>query len=387
MIIIENKNEIRDLYLKYDQIYIYGAGNVAKKLLMLCSPFIDLYRTRIIVSNTNNNPKNYHGIDIKKIDYCNNENYVVIIAVSRQYWKEIFDLLNSNGYNNIALLHERFEQEVLSYSNIIINNSYRPHTLLRFQVQVAEHCNLNCKGCAHFAPLAQPEFLNIDIYNKDCARLSELFDQECEWIHLMGGEPLLNPELINIIKITRNYFLYGRIYIVTNGILLPSMDDRFWRACFDYKIQIMATRYPLKNLDYNAMKEKATAKGVEFSFINETESIKRLRRYTLNEKGLENIENNYSRCPGANECITLRNGRLYTCVWPAHAHHLIKYFNLNMHVSKRDGVDIYSVADADELMNKLSHPIPFCKYCRLDHQIDGIPFSISCKEKKEWLEV
>ena len=81
-----------------------------------------------------------------------------------------------------------------------------PHTLLRFEVHVAEHCNLSCRDCLHFSPLAKEEFLDIDEYRKDCARLSELFDSEVERLYLLGGEPLLHPNLVEIMKISREAF-------------------------------------------------------------------------------------------------------------------------------------------------------------------------------------
>jgi hypothetical protein len=65
-------------------------------------------------------------------------------------------------------------------------------TLLRFDVHLAEHCNLRCIGCEHFSPLAKEEFLDIDSFKKDCIRLSELTNKDLEEMFLLGGEPLLN---------------------------------------------------------------------------------------------------------------------------------------------------------------------------------------------------
>ena len=31
------------------------------------------------------------------------------------------------------------------------------------EVHLAEHCNLNCKGCSHFSPLAEKEFIEEKI--------------------------------------------------------------------------------------------------------------------------------------------------------------------------------------------------------------------------------
>ena len=65
-----------------------------------------------------------------------------------------------------------------------------------FEVHLIDSCNLNCKGCVHFAPLAKPSsFYPLEEFEKEIKRLSELFGGRFGWIHIMGGEPLLNPNI------------------------------------------------------------------------------------------------------------------------------------------------------------------------------------------------
>jgi molybdenum cofactor biosynthesis enzyme MoaA len=49
------------------------------------------------------------------------------------------------------------------------------------------------------------------------------------WILLMGGEPLLHPELERFFPAARTAFPSAKIKIVTNGILLSKKEDSFWR--------------------------------------------------------------------------------------------------------------------------------------------------------------
>jgi len=49
-----------------------------------------------------------------------------------------------------------------------------------------------------------------------------LFDRNAGHINLCGGGPLLYPDLINIIRVTRKHFSYAMIEVVSNGILLLS---------------------------------------------------------------------------------------------------------------------------------------------------------------------
>ena len=63
------------------------------------------------------------------------------------------------------------------------------------EYHLVNHCNLNCKGCAHFAPLAKPWFADINEFEKDLNQLSSkvIIDK----LTLFGGEPLLNNDIFN----------------------------------------------------------------------------------------------------------------------------------------------------------------------------------------------
>lgn len=56
------------------------------------------------------------------------------------------------------------------------------------ETHIINKCNLNCKGCSHFSNIVDDEDAPVDItvFEKDFARLSELFDHIFT-IRLMGG--------------------------------------------------------------------------------------------------------------------------------------------------------------------------------------------------------
>lgn len=144
---------------------------------------------------------------------------------------------------------------------------HKPRNLLRFNVDLTDHCNLNCNGCGHFSPIANEKYLDPISFEKDCKRLSELTNGKVERIELMGGEPLLHPQLIDIICIARKYF-EGKITIMTNGVLLLKQSDIFWTTCRNNKIDIDMTVYPIK-IDVENIKKKAEQFNVIFMLIGE----------------------------------------------------------------------------------------------------------------------
>lgn len=43
-----------------------------------------------------------------------------------------------------------------------------PRIRLRFDVHLVEHCNLNCRYCGHYSPLAKEEYLAPDESKRLC---------------------------------------------------------------------------------------------------------------------------------------------------------------------------------------------------------------------------
>ncbi|MDR0723938.1 MAG: 4Fe-4S cluster-binding domain-containing protein, partial [Endomicrobium sp.] len=97
-----------------------------------------------------------------------------------------------------------FRRQVLA--NKKLKYGAKKRKVLRFEIHVTDHCNLNCKSCSHFSPLAQERYLDLNQFQNDCKRLALLTNGKLEDIIFLGGEPLLHPNLGDIFKIARKYF-------------------------------------------------------------------------------------------------------------------------------------------------------------------------------------
>lgn len=257
-----------------------------------------------------------------------------------------------------------------------------PKVMLDYEVQLVEHCNLNCKYCSHFCPVAKEGFLDVNEYERDCKRLSELFNKEVNFIRLMGGEPLLHPDIAKFCDITRKYFPNGTIDIDTNGILILSMKENFWKALRENKINLTVTRYPL-NLDIEAIKNKCKKENVSFRFFCE-QPVETFNHLPLDLEGRGQIEKNFYRCYLANSCHTLKHGKMYTCSTVPHIHQFTDYFKCDLKLSENEGIDIYKAQNKDEILNFLAKPIPFCRYCNIDKR-ETKKWEISQKKIEEWI--
>jgi MoaA/NifB/PqqE/SkfB family radical SAM enzyme len=272
------------------------------------------------------------------------------------------------------------------YFNLLISRwRLKPKDLLRFEVHIAEHCNLNCRGCEHFSSIANESYLSIDIFERDCKRLFELTNGNISRIELLGGEPLLHPKLVEILSISRKYFKSSDINILTNGMLLLSQPDEFWINCKQNRINLFITKYPIK-LKYDAIDQLARKHGIDLHYFGGTDkSIKQMYCVPIDLTGTQNNKDSFKKCFRSNTCIQLQDGKLFTCQIIPYIKHFNKYFNQNLEITENDYIDIYKAKNIEEILHFLSTPIPFCRYCNVNKTVYGIEWGISKKEISEWV--
>ena len=90
-------------------------------------------------------------------------------------------------------------------------------------------------------------------------------------------------------------------------------------------------------------------------------------------------------CGQANNCITLSNGRLFTCSFAPAVRHFNKYFKQNIQITEADYVNIYDDVTADEILQKITEPIPACRYCDKAGPVKIIQWKRSKREISEWV--
>jgi organic radical activating enzyme len=241
------------------------------------------------------------------------------------------------------------------------------------ETHLVDHCDLSCKGCGHFSPLSEKKFHDFNIFQKDLVRLRELFDNILI-IRLMGGEPLLHPDVLNFLEFTRLTFPKAQISLVTNGILLLRQSETFWEKCSQNNILIQITRYPLK-LDLEAIKRT----GDKFNTKIEVSKMVTDFGKFINVAGDSNPM--IAFCDA--QCTFLKNGKVYPCAFPALIHIFNKYFEKNISVAKTDYLNIYETIHGSDILKFLSHPIPMCKWCL--YNPTKFQWNISKKVISEWI--
>jgi MoaA/NifB/PqqE/SkfB family radical SAM enzyme len=254
-----------------------------------------------------------------------------------------------------------------------------------FALNILDHCNLRCKGCDHFAAIAEKRFVSLDNIKKDLARMSKILNGEIPRIGIMGGESLLHPQLKEILICARLYFPGAVLQLLTNGLLLLKQDEDFWRICREQNILIVNTKYPI-NLDHDAIKKTANAQNVMFKYYEGTEeNTKTSYKIPLDIEGRQDPRKSFINCFHANMLPLLMEGKLYPCTVAPNVRHFNKRFGTHLEMEDSDSLDIHRVNKASEIINFLCCPKPFCRYCDVHNRSYGHKWERSKFEISEWV--
>lgn len=273
---------------------------------------------------------------------------------------------------DLAILVHRFKKSL-------------PRHSFGFEVNLTEHCNLNCKYCLHFSPLAKPSYANPKKVEKDMTRLAELTGGKVDFVKLLGGEPLLHPQVPEFLKIARKWFPEcERIRLNTNGLLLPIQKAEFWKTCAAEDIIIEITKYPAP-IAYEKAIDLAEKYRVKYFFCGLDESgIKHMTRKRIDINGKLDGRESFMRCRRGAICNFLWDGFLYPCPAPVVVRHFATYFGLDISSGAGDGIDIHNIHNLNEIFRFLENPIPFCCHCDIAGMEDGLLWEPSERKINEW---
>jgi hypothetical protein len=244
------------------------------------------------------------------------------------------------------------------FAEMIRKSLGRKPTLSYLELHLADHCNMNCKGCGHFAPIAEKKFPDLNQYKCDIRQLQILF-ATIGTVRLMGGEPLLNSQIEDFLFVTRSTFPKAEILIATNGILLPQMPESFWRTCRENSIGIDITIYPPMKHKESALIQLAKNNGLKIR----THSAAFFHAF-YNKKGDTNSEAAFRKCRTKYYTPMLHDGKIYVCSVPATINIFNKKYGLQ--IPQTGFVDIYAPdISGRQAIKQLNKSATICQYCTI----------------------
>jgi hypothetical protein len=181
-------------------------------------------------------------------------------------------------------------------------------------------------------------------------------------LKILGGEPLLHPNLLEIIMAARESQVADTLEIWTNGLLLPRMERAVWEVVDSVRISL----YPGRSL-----KQHQLDRCVDLAHENNV-SI-RYKHYqafqeAYSERGTHDpqlVRKIYATCNEAHRwrCHTVANGWFFKC---PQGYMIPKGMALGPEAIYRNGIQIDDSRDfRDRLLSYLTspEPLPSCRNC------------------------
>ena len=227
------------------------------------------------------------------------------------------------------------------------------------EYHLVDSCNLKCAACSHYSSLIDDKvYLPIETIISDLNKLKSKVGDNLKWLRLLGGEPLIHPQLCKCLNEIRNLFPNTRISLLTNGLLLGKIQQEFYDVCSECKIEIKITDYGVMNLE--PIIDKVRENGISINYY----SIRKIWHYQhirLTEGRIDCFNN----CMYRKICNNYRNGKIYLCSHIAYIDYFNKYFNKNIQLNETDYIDLDDVSSFEELVEKINNVRPnFCyRYC------------------------
>ena len=225
------------------------------------------------------------------------------------------------------------------------------------ETHVVDQCNLNCRGCSHFSPIAKTNNYSFNEFEKDIYRLAELIN-EIEVFRLLGGEPFIANNLTEYIKTVRQTFPSTDLRIVTNGLLLRNADKLVLKIIKENNVQLDISIYtPTQNVMHEII-EILVRHDLRHSFLVPIQKFK--KRITLSTKC--NNVTAFKNC-SANNCTFLYKGKISACPGPSLCYLLNDRFDTKLN-GDADVIDIHSIdITGKQIEEFIRHPLDLCKHC------------------------
>ena len=226
------------------------------------------------------------------------------------------------------------------------------------EIHAAEHCNLNCKNCSMFCGLVETcDFPCYQEFEEGIKQLKNFFPH-IKKFRIIGGEPLLNPELDKYIRLIRNVYPYTDIRLISNGILVTKMSDQLIQTIIDNDVTFIVTQYISLKHSIDEINRFLSKTGIRYIV---TEAVLEFQKI-YNALGDSDIDENFYRCHWKGSCATMYGTKIATCYVPFVIHYFSDKFNLA--IEETGKIDLMEEGlTAQEIIKRMHTPFDMCRYC------------------------
>lgn len=226
-------------------------------------------------------------------------------------------------------------------------------------VVVTTKCNLRCPDCAHLMQYYDLSYdVDLDVVLSSMRKLNAAFDW-CDLYNILGGEPLLYPELTAVLEEIPSEKC-GKAILYTNATIVPE-DPALFDVLRRKRVVVYISNYLTVRETQEKLIEKLEQEKVFYRVMNSDTWID---YGAVSDRGAcaEELQCQFIRC--FIRCKILLNGCLYYCPRSGHG------YDLGL-IDRKPGeyVDVLHSTTAQnrrEIRRLMwrRRPIEACKYCQ-----------------------
>ena len=253
----------------------------------------------------------------------------------------------------------------ISPKNVFLSLIGKRLNIKYVEIVLTTYCTLNCKGCSALMTYyknSERENIDLDKNKKAIKRLVEV-SNSIDHLRLLGGEPLLYPNLYEILKYTEKEDKIKRVTIVTNGTINltdKKMINILKKPKFDVNIsdygKLSCKKEELMNT-LNSNNIKYDIRGLDLNWRDYGDIIDHKRTN-------KELKTQMSKCNII--CYSIMDGKLHHCPRSTHG---IKLNRIPL--LEKDYIDLFDNSINNKILRKKLHKffygyVPYieaCKYC------------------------
>lgn len=351
----------------HDNVYLFGKG--------LCGTGINEYFTVCGFDNV----RGFVTSDTfkKKLKNYKVGRDGIILSLKSDYYAEILpEMLEIVSVKDVLFLKERTKQIfVQTFSRQYLNDN------LWLTLPISLHCNVNCASCNMFSPLCVPETYTLKDVKNDLQMIRAM-KLNLNRINISGGEPFLNPEIVEILTYIRDIYPDLKIDLYTNGLLISNYSDEQLQVLKKCNIEFHITEYGVNTDKLQWVYKRFDDLDIQY-MIDYTDKQKLFYKKVIDfEKSVPVYD--YINCQYYTFCFSLFmfKGRLYKCPMALNYENINRYSEKKLELTDKDFLNLDAVTSPNQIHDFWRSRLPMCSYC--PRVTETITWRRSERKIEEW---
>lgn len=368
---------LKTMESKERPVILFGTmalGRIALKAMKA----LDIDVQCFVDNNTDKQGNSIEGIPIvstERAQASHPQGILFICSFNKKTVKELRRDLAEKGFENVYGPNFILWAYQLYVMKRNISSEQLANTLFKVQIpnenlilknvlmNITEYCTLRCQDCAGFIQyIEKPRHYDKDVLIQSMKKLSESVDA-IEVLSILGGEPLLHPDIAEICEAASKLKNVGMIRLVTNGTVVP--DQKILTAMSHSMLYVALSDYGDLSSFKGELIETLEDNGVFCESDNPNLKWFQIFKPEKYHRSQEANQEFYETCVWRSQSELLQNGEFHSCGYSGNGH-VFNFFNIgdDEYVSLMD--EDKSIQDTrNQIKNLVEREEQFtaCDYC------------------------